>query len=67
MIRETAKDASGREQKFCTLVDRLHFNESLPIDLVKELGRELRKVVNCEERTTSLHDLLAQVRRTTLE
>jgi hypothetical protein len=62
LLRETAKDASGREPKFCALADRLSLNDSLPIELVKELGRELRRVVNCDDRTTSLHELLVQAR-----
>ncbi len=62
MIRETAKEASGGDPKFCTLADRVDFNESLSIDLVKELGRELRRVVNCQDRATNLHDLLGQAR-----
>lgn len=62
MLRERAKEATGRDIKFSSLVDRLKLNESLPIDLVKELGRELRHLVNCEDRGISLHDLLMQAR-----
>ncbi len=62
MVRAKAKEATGQDRKFCSLVDRLRLNESLPIDLVKELGRELRRMVSCEDRETSVHDLLVQAR-----
>jgi hypothetical protein len=62
LARDAAKDATGRDKKFCVLADRLRFNESLPIELVKELGRELRGVLKSDDRNASLHDLLTEAR-----
>ena len=59
-IREKAKDAAGGNKKFCLLVDRLHFNHSLPIDLVVEMEKELRRVLKCHDRSITLYDLLIQ-------
>lgn len=62
LARESAKDATGRDAKFCSLVDRLRLNESLPLELVKALGHELRRTLNSDERGATLHDLLTEAR-----
>ncbi len=51
---EAAKEASGQNIKFCLVIDKLPLDKSFPIDLAKELERELRKVLNCNDREATL-------------
>jgi hypothetical protein len=51
---EDAKEASGQNNKFCMLVDKLPLDQSFPIDLAKELERELRRILNCNDRDATL-------------
>lgn len=59
-IREIVKAATGDNEKFCLIAARLRFNATLPIELVKELERELRRILNCADRNATIHDLLTQ-------
>ncbi len=59
-IREKAKEASGGNKKFCLLVDRLSFNHSLPISLLAEMEKELRRALKCRDHSVTLYDLLIQ-------
>ncbi|WP_375513951.1 hypothetical protein, partial [uncultured Nostoc sp.] len=47
-----------QNDKLCLMVDQLRLSKSFPIDLVKELERELRRVVKCEDKNATLYDLL---------
>jgi Homing endonuclease associated repeat len=49
-----AKEASGQNIKFCLVIDKLPLDKSFPIDLAKELERELRGVLNCNDRDATL-------------
>jgi hypothetical protein len=51
---EAAKKASGQNIKFCLVIDKLPLDKSFPIDLAKELERELRRVLNCNDRDATL-------------
>jgi Homing endonuclease associated repeat len=51
---EAAKEASGQNIKFCLVIDKLPLDKSFPIDLAKELERELRRVLNCNDRDATL-------------
>jgi hypothetical protein len=51
---EAAKEASGQNKKFCLLIDKLPLDKSFPIDLAKELERELRQILNCNDRDATL-------------
>lgn len=59
-LRETIKDATGRNEKFCLIADQLRFDATLPIQLLKELRSELRRVLNCDDQNATMYDLLAQ-------
>jgi hypothetical protein len=61
-VKEAAKDATGRDPKFSALIDRLRVNDSLPNELVKQLERELRRVLAIDDRNQSLHDLITTAR-----
>jgi hypothetical protein len=62
LVKETAKDATGRDPKFSALIDRLPVNDSLPNELVKQLERELRRILSSDDRNQSLHDLITMAR-----
>jgi hypothetical protein len=51
---EAAKEASGQNKKFCLVINELPLDKSFPIDLAKELERELRRVLNCNDREATL-------------
>jgi hypothetical protein len=51
---EAAKEASGQNNKFRVLIDKLPLDQSFPIDLAKELERELRRILNCNDRDATL-------------
>jgi hypothetical protein len=57
-IIESAKEASGQNDKFCLIVDKIPLDKSFPIDLAKELERELRQLLNCNDRNATLGLLL---------
>jgi Homing endonuclease associated repeat len=59
---ESAKEASGQDDKFCSIVDKLPLDKSFPIDLAKELERELRQLLNCNDRNATLGLLLRQAK-----
>ena len=62
LVKEAAKDATGREAKFCALIDRLRVNDSLPNELTKLMERELRRMLSCDEQNQNLHDLITLAR-----
>jgi chromosome segregation ATPase len=59
-IKETVKASTGRNEKFCLIAERLQFNATLPIELVKELECELRRVLNCNDQNVTLRNLITQ-------
>lgn len=62
LVKEAAKEATGRDAKFCALIDRMKVNDSLPNEFVKLMERELRRVLSCDDRNQSLHDLITLAR-----
>jgi hypothetical protein len=62
LVKDVAKDATGRDTKFTALIDRLHLNDSLPNEFVKQLERELRRVLSTGDRTLTLHDLITMAK-----
>jgi chromosome segregation ATPase len=62
LVKDAAKEATGRDAKFAALIDRLRVNDSLPNEFVKQLERELRRVLSTDDRNLSLHDLITMAR-----
>src|SRR5260370_11280636 len=62
LVKDAAKEATGRDAKFVGLIDRLRLNDSLPNEFVKQLERELRRVLSTDDRNLSLHDLITMAR-----
>ena len=62
LVKEAAKDATGRHPKFTTLVDRYSLNQNLPNEFVKQLERELRKILDTDDRGLTLHDLITMAK-----
>lgn len=61
-IRETVKDTTGGNEKFCLIADRLRLDATLPIQMLKELNSELRRVLNCDEPNATTYSLLMQAK-----
>ena len=59
---EAAKESSGQNNKFCFVVAKLPLDQSFPIDLAKELERELRKVLNSNDRGDTLGLLIRKAK-----
>jgi hypothetical protein len=62
LVKDAAKEATGRNAKFSSLIDRLRLNDSLPNEFVKQLERELRRILSTQDRNLSLHDLITMAR-----
>jgi hypothetical protein len=58
LVKDLAKDATGRDSKFVTLIDRLLLNDLLPNEIVKQLERELRRSLATDGRGQSVSDLI---------
>jgi DNA repair exonuclease SbcCD ATPase subunit len=62
LVKDAAKEATGRHAQFCALIDRLRVNDLLPNEFVKQLERELRRILSTDDRNLSLHDLITMAR-----
>jgi hypothetical protein len=66
LATEAAKEATGRDAKFCALVGQLRLDSSFPIEVFKELEHELRKAVTRAGLVPSPRGLFDQVRESEL-
>jgi hypothetical protein len=62
LLKPKAKEATGNDPIFVEMIDQLKLDATFPLELGKYLERTLRVLLDCTNRSLTLHDLITQAK-----
>jgi DNA repair exonuclease SbcCD ATPase subunit len=62
LLKQKAQEATGNDPIFVEMIGQLKMDATFPIELGKYLERKLRVLLDCTDRSLTLHDLITQAK-----
>ena len=62
LLKQKAKEATGNDPVVMEMIDQLKMDATFPIELGKCLEHKLRMLLDCADRSLTLHDLITQAK-----